>query len=137
MIDGQIIEEEDEESEKSDSDDDLDGIGDVVDENEAQNGAKAKKKKYKTFRTKEVEQKTQDPAWEYSGSHILDIDEDILLKFQSESLAVAVYGMQDGREKFGKVLKNAFDKGQKDKLGGTGKLSLSEKESNDIVIPDA
>lgn len=107
MVDGQIIEEVDEEEDKSDSEDDLDGIGDVDD---GEDGAKAKKKKkFKTFRTKEIQQKTREPVWDYNSQHMLEIDEDILMKFGSESLAVAVYGMQDGREKFGKVLKNVFN----------------------------
>ena len=63
---------------------------------------------------------------------MLDIDEDILLKFQSESLAVAVFGMQDGREKFGKKLKNAFVNKDADKnkinLNATGNLSLNQSD---------
>jgi len=35
----------------------------------------------------------------------VDIDDDIILKLQSDSIAVAVMGMQDGREKFAGKLK--------------------------------
>ena len=35
----------------------------------------------------------------------MDIDDDIILKLQSDSIAVAVMGMQDGREKFAGKLK--------------------------------
>lgn len=30
----------------------------------------------------------------------MDIDDEMLIKLQSDSITVAVYGMQDGREKF-------------------------------------
>lgn len=134
MVDGQIIEEVDEED-KSESEDDMEGIGDVEDENDT--GTKAKKKKYKTFKTKEVAQKTQEPVWDYSTQHMLDIDEDIILKFQTESLAVAVYGMQDGREKFGKALKNVFgEKDQNKSISGNQSGVVSPKNADKNMLGD-
>jgi len=85
----------------------MDGIGDVADDSYAQDAKSGKKRKYKSFKSTEISEKTQEPQWDYHCAHVLDIDEELIIKLQSESLAVAVYGMQDGREKFAK-LKNAF-----------------------------
>ena len=37
-------------------------------------------RKLKTYRTKEVEKKTQEPIWDYKMSHVVEIDEEMLLK---------------------------------------------------------
>ena len=52
-----------------------------------------------------MDKKTQTPVWDYKGVHLMDIDDDIIMKLQSDSIAVAVMGMQDGREKFAGRLK--------------------------------
>lgn len=59
-----------------------------------------KNRKYKTFKTPEVYEKTKLPTWNYIGEHVLDIDQDLIDKFSSESLTVALYGMQEEREAF-------------------------------------
>jgi len=82
--------------------------------------AEAKRKK-KVFQTRVHEQKNQSPAWGYSYSHLLDIDDDIIAKLQSESITCAVYGMQDGREKFRKLNNTHGDKASSyPKKGGLG-----------------
>ena len=58
------------------------------------------RRKKALYKTKAVDKKTQNPFWDYKGSHLIDIDEEMVMKLQSESITVAVYGMQDGREKF-------------------------------------
>lgn len=95
--------------------DGLDNIGDIADDGDGRTV-----KKLRVFKTKEIEQKTQKPQWEYKVSHSVDIDEEMLLKLQSESLAVAVFGMQEGREKFGA------------KLVGAGNSKVEEKKANEI-----
>lgn len=83
----------------------MDNIGDVQGEDISQMSAPKRKKKQ--FATKIVDKKTQAPLWDYKGVHLMDIDDDIILKLQSDSIAVAVMGMQDGREKFAGKLKIA------------------------------
>ena len=56
------------------------------------NGPSMKKK---VFSTEEVDDKNSTPRWSYNFSHFLNIDEDLLMKFQSDSIAVSVIGQQD------------------------------------------
>lgn len=70
------------------------------DGNENMSGIKAPKRKRKMFQTKVIKEKTPNPNWDYRQQHLVDIDDEILIKMQSDSITVAVYGMQDGREKF-------------------------------------
>ena len=52
------------------------------------------------FRTIPVDKKTQEPAWNYRMQHTFEIDDDMLLKMQNESLCVSVFGIQDGLDKY-------------------------------------
>ena len=70
------------------------------DGNENFSASKAPKRKRKMFQTKVVQEKTPNPTWDFKQQHLLDIDDEMLIKLQSDSITVAVYGMQDGREKF-------------------------------------
>ena len=82
----------------SEDEDDLDAR--MGDGNESSSITKAPKRKRKLFQTKVVKEKTPNPNWDYKQQHLLDIDDEMLIKLQSDSITVAVYGMQDGREKF-------------------------------------
>lgn len=67
-------------------------------------------RKPRKFRTAVYEKKTQEPDWSYRMSHTFDIDDDMLLKLQQDSLCVSVYGKQDGFDKYFKnaIVKNEF-----------------------------
>ena len=117
---------EDEES------DGMEGIGEVIrDAGDMQ--VKEKKKKLRVFKTREVEQRTQKPAWEYKVGHTVEIDEDMLLKLQSESLAVAVFGMQEGREKFGAKI---FGGAKEEKKALEKAVVIEEQEINKLSQQD-
>lgn len=64
-------------------------------------------------------------------SHTVEIDDEMLLKLQSESLAVAVYGMQDGREKLIKKDAKVDEKSQelavKKQIGASIEIEELEK----------
>lgn len=87
-------------NEQNEDDEDDEHFADEDEEDRANNRSKKLKK---VFQTKTVDQKTVAPSWDYKFSHLLDIDEDLLMKLQTDSITVAVYGMQDGREKFAKL----------------------------------
>lgn len=84
----------------SEDEDDLDAR---IGNDEASSVVKAPKRKKKLFQTKVVDEKTHNPAWNFKAQHLVQIDDDMLIKLQSDSITVAVYGMQDGREKFLKI----------------------------------
>ena len=54
------------------------------------------------FETRVVEEKVPNPSWNFKASHLLEIDEDMLVKLQSDLITVAVYGMQDGCDRLRK-----------------------------------
>lgn len=61
--------------------------------------SKGPKRKKREFKTKIIEDKTQSPVWNFMATHYNLIDEEILARLQSDSIAAGVYGQQDGKEK--------------------------------------
>ena len=81
---------EDEEETMSDDDDEMDA-------RMGGSASYAPKRRRKMFKTKTIDQKTDNPKWGYQCNHLITIDEEIILKLQSDSISSAVFGMQDGK----------------------------------------
>lgn len=86
------------------------------------------KRKKKSFKTKTVDQKTQAPSWNYKGSHLMYIDDDILMRLQADSLAGGVYGLQDGREKLSNKSTKLNKSAKKETLLDENEAGISEIE---------
>ena len=111
---------EDEEETMSDDGDEMDAMMGGT------QASYAPKRKRKMFKTKTIDTKTSNPHWGYRCDHLITIDEEIILKLQSDSITSSVFGMQEGMAATG--LNKNVNRSLNASLMGTDDPNMSELE---------